>query len=120
MAAPVVAGVAALAFQAHPEWTNDQVKWLLQNTSTALNVSAGQGAGEVNADALVRYSGTPGYANQGLTISDNLVTTNGAVAYNSASWSTASWSAASWSTASWSTANLSTAKFVALSEKSVK
>ncbi len=44
MAAPVVSGIAALAFQKHPEWTNDQVKWLLKNTATPLMVGAGQGA----------------------------------------------------------------------------
>ncbi|PLS79361.1 MAG: hypothetical protein CYG59_13660 [Chloroflexi bacterium] len=115
MAAPVVAGVAALAFQAHPEWTNDQVKWLLLNTSQQLGIGGillpGQGAGEVDATAVVRYSSTPGFANQGLPINQNLVTTDGSTSYSSASWSTASWSTASWSTASWSTASWSTASW---------
>lgn len=133
MAAPVVAGIAALAFQAHPEWTNDQVKWLLMNTALVLGTTTttsstdpitgavttastfnglpGQGAGQIDAEAVVRYVGTPGYANQGLTISEHLTTADGTVAYNSASWSTASWSTASWSTASWSTASWSTASW---------
>ncbi|HYN88931.1 MAG TPA: S8 family peptidase, partial [Ardenticatenaceae bacterium] len=115
MAAPVVAGLAALAFQAHPEWTNDQVKWLLQQTATRLGSSLapviGQGAGEVNAAAVVGYSGVPGFANQNLAISHWLVTSDGSTAYDSSSWSTASWSTASWSTASWSTASWSTASW---------
>ncbi|HEX7101583.1 MAG TPA: S8 family peptidase, partial [Nitrolancea sp.] len=50
MSTAVVSGVAALIFQAHPNWTNDQVKWLLGGTATHLNVdSVRQGAGEVDA-----------------------------------------------------------------------
>ncbi len=126
MAAPVVAGVAALAFQAHPEWTNDQVKWLLMNTATKLGTTTtttdattgtttttftahpGQGAGEIDATKVATYSTTPGYANQGLIISPLLTITDGTITYTAdttASWSTASWSTASWSTASWSTSS---------------
>jgi serine protease AprX len=121
MASPVVAGSAALAFQAHPEWTNDQVKWLLLNTSTLLGDATplpGQGAGEIDAAALAHYSSTPELANQGLTVSDQLVGPNGTTTYTStstASWSTASWSTASWSTASWSTASWSTASWSTVS-----
>ncbi len=87
------------------------------NTATVLGEAtplAGQGAGEVDAAKVVRYSGTPQFANQGLTANEQLVGPNGTVVYDSAaswstaSWSTASWSTASWSTASWSTSNLST------------
>ena len=49
----------------------------------------------MDATAIVRYVGTPGYANQNLTISQQLVTADGATTYGSASWSTASWSTAS-------------------------
>ncbi len=128
MAAPVVSGIAALAFQKHPEWTNDQVKWLLMNTATSLAVSAGQGRGEVNATSVVNFSGTPSRANQGLTASEQLIGPNGATVYTSdstaswstASWSTASWSTASWSTASWSTANTSTVNFSSADEATVE
>jgi serine protease AprX len=128
MAAPVVSGVAALAFEDHPEWTNDQIKWLLLNTSTRLNVAAGQGAGQVNASALVNFKGTPGTANEGLKINELLIGPDGAVNYtanstaswSTASWSTASWSTASWSTASWSTSNTSTENDNAAAEQVVK
>jgi serine protease AprX len=115
MSAPVVAGVAALAFQAHPEWTNDQVKWLLMNTAAKLgdqqNPLPGQGAGLVNAAAIVTYRNPPSFANQGLVRSDLLVVANGETVYTSANWSTANWSTANWSTANWSTANWSTANW---------
>ncbi len=126
MSTPVVAGLAALAFQAHPEWTNDQVKWLIQNTALRLGGDspvAGQGAGQVDAAAVTRYSGTPGFANQGLTINEQLIGPNGATTYtnnSSASWSTASWSTASWSTATWSTANFSTASWATSTESSIE
>jgi serine protease AprX len=131
MATPVVAGVAALAFQAHPEWTNDQTKWLLLNTSTQLRLITtttttlvpGQGAGEVDAAAVVTYSGTLGRANQGLTISAQLIGPDGATTYTSQStgnWSTANWSTANWSTANWSTANWSTMSCTVVSQQEVQ
>ncbi len=127
MAAPVVSGIAALAFQKHPEWTNDQVKWLLLNTATRLPVDRGQGHGEVNAMSVVNFSATPSRANQGLRANEQLIGPNGATVYtndstaswSTASWSTASWSTASWSTASWSTANTGTVNFSSADEKTV-
>src|SRR4051794_4951300 len=49
MSAPVVAGVVALVLQAHPEWTPDQVKWALTNTSR----SPKNRLGEVNAVSVL-------------------------------------------------------------------
>jgi serine protease AprX len=108
MAAPVVAGTAALIFQAHPEYTNDAVKWLLMNTATPLSGVVGSGAGEVNAGAALAYGGTPGVANAGTPISLQLVGPDGATSYATTSWSTTSWSTTSWSTTSWSTTSWST------------
>jgi serine protease AprX len=130
MAAPVVSGLAALAFEANPHWTNDQVKWLLQNTATRIGSSTspvpGQGAGQVDGAAVVRYSGTPGSANQGLTASDLLVGPDGKTTYtsdsaasswSSSSWSSSSWSSSSWSSSSWSSSNWSTASLSAADEE---
>ncbi|HEU5316494.1 MAG TPA: S8 family peptidase [Chloroflexota bacterium] len=122
MAAPVVAGLAALAFEAHPEWTNDQLKWVLQNTATPLaNVpAAAQGAGEVDAQKVVQYTGTVESANQGQPISLQLVGPNGETVYtesttstssSTSTWSTSSWSTSSWSTSSWSTSSWSTSSW---------
>jgi len=58
MAAPYVAGVAALMKQTHPTWTNEQIKAALMNTAVDLADSVSrqvprQGAGRVNIpDAL--------------------------------------------------------------------
>ncbi|HET7038116.1 MAG TPA: S8 family peptidase [Thermomicrobiaceae bacterium] len=116
MAAPVVSGVAALIFQAHPEYTNDQVKWLMMQTATPPPLLAlGMGAGEVNATAAAGYSGTPGYANQGLLISLQLLGPNGATSYDlntsSSSWSSSSWSSSSWSSSSWSSSSWSSSSW---------
>ena len=111
MAAPIVSGVGALAFQAHPEWTNDQIKWLLLHTSAALGPAGqlpGQGAGEVDAVALTRFGATPSLANQGQQISGLLLGPNGATTYvgqSSGKWSSANWSSANWTSANWSTTN---------------
>jgi serine protease AprX len=116
VAAPMVAGVAALAFQQHPEWTNDAVKWLLAGTATKLGGAQplpGQGAGLVDAAALVTYAGTPGVANSGLPISQQLIAPSGATTYASTSWSTTSWSSTSWSTTSWSTSSWSSTSWSA-------
>ena len=122
MAAPVVSGAAALIFQAHPEYTNDQVKWLLMNQADLLgtrtwygfNAFAGQGAGEIDVYSALSYGKTPQYANQGVTISGQLTGPNGATTYSNgmtSSWSTSSWSTSSWSTSSWSTSSWSTSSW---------
>ena len=57
-AAPVVAGAAALAFQANPALTANTVKGILQFTSQRLrNLDVmTQGAGEVNVAGVVRFA----------------------------------------------------------------
>jgi serine protease AprX len=104
MAAPQVAGVAALAFQRTPALTNDAVKWLLVNTATRLGGATpppGQGAGLVDATATVTYAGTPGVANGGLPINVHLVGPNGATIYTPLSPTGATWTEGGWDSTTW-------------------
>jgi serine protease AprX len=125
MATAVMSGVAALIFQAHPLWTNDQVKWLVTQSSNVQVLGGshpylGQGAGEVNAQADVSYFGIPGFANQGLTISGLLVGPYGLTTYLNAvlgltlsplSWATSPWANTSWSSSSWSSSSWSSSSW---------
>jgi subtilisin family serine protease len=56
MATPHVAGVAALVYSAHPNWTNQQVRQQIESTATPLGNSWLYGAGLVNATAAVNLS----------------------------------------------------------------
>ena len=49
MATPHVAGVAALIFSTHPDWSPEQVKYRIINTATNLGPAEKYGAGLVNA-----------------------------------------------------------------------
>jgi len=115
MSAAVVSGAAAVMVQAHPEWTNDQVKWALMGSAQQLGTSdpttgaftpyPGQGAGEIDVHAALTRSGSTGFANQGLTISPLLAGPNGATTYTTSSttssWKTSSWKTSLWKTSSW-------------------
>jgi serine protease AprX len=117
-AAPMVAGAAALAFEKHPEWTNDAVKWLLTGTATRLGGNTplpGQGAGLVDASRLVNYTGTPGVANDGLPVSVQLTGPDGATTYTTSSWTTSSWTTSSWTTSSWTTSSWTTSSWTSSS-----
>jgi serine protease AprX len=105
MAAPQVAGVAALALQRNPSLTNDALKWLLMSTAGKVGPGSaplpGQGAGQVDAQAAVMYARTPGVANAGLRISPHLVGPGGAMVYTGAGGMSASWSEGGWNTTEW-------------------
>jgi subtilisin len=53
MATPEVAGVAALVYSAHPDWTSEQVKQKMISTATPLGNTTLFGAGLVNASAAL-------------------------------------------------------------------
>ena len=63
MAAPVVAGAVADLLQARPGLTPNQVKAIVLATARTVK----NGANEVSAMNMERYTGTPAAANQGLT-----------------------------------------------------
>jgi serine protease AprX len=105
MAAPIVAGIAALAFAKNPGLSNDGLKWLMTRSATPL-AGAGAGAGEVNATALFAYAGTIGLANRGLPISKRLVGPGGATTYSGqgptgAGWTEGGWDASRWAEGGW-------------------
>jgi serine protease AprX len=120
MAAPVISGVVALMLEAHPEWTPDQVKWVLQNTTRlygltdkdaekAIEEAKKQGKeleyvpGMVGADNAVHYPETPGFANQGLEPHPAFIdpTTGEVLQQRHMGWSHMSWSHMSWAHMSW-------------------
>jgi serine protease AprX len=107
MAAPVVAGIAALAFSRNAGLSNDGLKWLMTQTATPLAV-AGAGAGEVNAAALFGYAGALGLANRGLPLSTRLVGPGGATTYSrpgatGTSWAEGGWDSTAWAEGGWDT-----------------
>jgi serine protease AprX len=100
MAAPVVAGAAALLLQARPELNPDQVKALLtQNVNPTAD-----GRAEISVPAAL--AATPGSANQGLepapAVKDALVAAG--LDPTRATWTRATWTRATWTRATWTRA----------------
>jgi serine protease AprX len=99
--APQVAGAAVLLLQAHPEWTPDQVKWVLARTTRAVT---GSTQGALDISAAVTYTGTPGLANVGVPPAPQAAPGTGStVTPTTSSWNTSSWNTSSWNTSSWNT-----------------
>jgi serine protease AprX len=109
MAAPMVAGAAAIGFQLDPSLTPNRIKALLMNNERALSESIG----EVSLNEAARaFSGDGGAtANKGLSPSSFIDPATGEIDYSRSSWSRSSWSSAgellrsSWSRSSWSCAS---------------
>jgi serine protease AprX len=104
--APQVTGAAAILFQQHPDWSPDQVKWLLRNVARPVNNSA---AGSLALDAAVAFTGTPDLANQGvpaLVCAPNTpCIVSGSVGTVSSSWNSSSWNSSSWNSSSWNSSS---------------
>ena len=84
MAAPVVAGVAALVLERYPKATPDQIKWLLTEAARPY-ASAPDGVPGLDSVATmaVAQSATPwGSANAGLTRNFGIVATTGTVSWS--------------------------------------
>lgn len=112
-AAPQVAGAAALAFQMHPDWSPDQVKYTL--VYRARSVQAG-GLTTLSIGSLVNVQFPDGAANQGvaaLVCRPNgtcLTGTTVASAWDSSTWNSSTWNSSTWNSSTWnsSTWNSST------------
>ena len=109
IAAPSVAGVAALYIEANPSVRPGQLKGVLRATATALPF-AGSGAGYPDAARAVDYIGLLGNADRGLDpnnylkvlyMAANNLTTLPVVSWDSVSWDNVSWSSVSWDNVSW-------------------
>jgi serine protease AprX len=103
MAAPVVSGAAALVFDAHPDWTPDQVKSTLIATGRDIYGVVD----EVNVYTAVSLSTPFSGANAGKTPNELIDTATGDIDYTRSSWGRSSWGAlpqsdgASWARSSW-------------------
>jgi len=108
MAAPMVAGAAAIGFQLMPSLTPDRIKALLRDSDRALTDTIDELS---LVDAARRFATDGGrLANQGLTPNEYIDPATGEIDYTRSSWSRSSWSNASdllrssWSRSSWSMA----------------
>jgi serine protease AprX len=103
MAAPVVAGVAALLIQAHPDWTPDQIKSTLMATGRDVPGAID----EVNAAAAMAVSEPSSGANAGLIPNTLIDPETGDIDYARSSWGRSSWGRApeplspGWARSSW-------------------
>jgi hypothetical protein len=109
-AAPQVAGAAAIIFQAHPDYSPDNLKWVLLAKDGAKPKSSGVGA--LSLSSSYNLAGTPGRANQGYEalvcapgstcLSGSTVASKwSSTSWNSSSWNSSSWNSSSWNSTSW-------------------
>jgi len=109
-AAPQVAGAAAIIFQAHPEYSPDNVKWVLIAKQGAKPKDSKTGS--LSLSSSYNLAGTPGRANQGVAalvcapgracLSGSTVASSwDSSSWNSSSWNSSSWNSSSWNSSSW-------------------
>jgi serine protease AprX len=117
MAAPMVAGAAAIGFQLDPTLTPNRIKALLRDSDRPLTDTIDELS---LVDAARRFYNDGGrLANQGLTPNQYIDPATGDIDYTRSSWSRSSWSDAgellrsSWSRSSWSLAPETLASYAA-------
>ncbi len=107
--APQVAGAAAIIFQWHPDYSPDNVKWVLiaKQGSKPKNSKIGS----LSLSSSYNLGGTPGRANQGVPAlvcpPDVSCLSGSAVAssWDSSSWNSSSWNSSSWNSSSWNSSS---------------
>jgi serine protease AprX len=98
-AAPQVAGAAAVLLQQHPEWTPDQVKWVLTQTARLLSDHSGP---SLDLAAATAYADTPPAANAGIPYSTfGMPDWTSALLQSPGSWQGKSWQKDTWNGNSW-------------------
>jgi serine protease AprX len=108
-AAPQVAGAAALILQAHPDYSPDNVKWVLIAKQGAKPKNSKIGA--LSLSSSYNLAGTPGRANQGvpaLVCAPGTTCLSGstvASSWDSSSWNSFSWNSSSWNSSSWNSSS---------------
>ena len=109
VAAPSLAGVAALYVESNPTVRPGQAKGVLLATANAL-AFAGSGAGYPDAAHAIGYVGLVGNADHGLDpnnylkvlyLAANHLTTVPVVSWDSVSWDSVSWDSVSWDSVAW-------------------
>jgi len=107
-AAPQVAGAAAIIFQAHPDWSPDEVKYALIERAKSL------GRNDITALSVWRVANLnkpKGRANQGvasLVCGPGMTCLSGstiAANWDSSSWTSSSWTSSSWTSSSWTSSS---------------
>ncbi|MGE5689983.1 MAG: S8 family serine peptidase [Pseudomonadota bacterium] len=104
-AAPQVAGAAAIIFGWHPDYSPDNVKWVLIAKQGAKPKDSKVGA--LSLSSSYNLAGTPGRANQGVPAlvcaPGDTCTTSGTIAstWDSSSWTASSWNGSTWNASSW-------------------
>lgn len=107
MAAPIVAGAAALVLQANPNLTPDQVKYRLKATANANwpgYIATRSGAGYLDIYAAVNGTTTQS-ANTGLQASQMLWTGSDPVNWGSVNWGSVNWGSVNWGSVNWGSVN---------------
>jgi serine protease AprX len=99
MAAPLVAGVAALMLQYDPSLTPDQVKYRLLNTGSAI-ANDEYSFPYLDAFAAV-YSTFTESANVGAVANEMLWTGDDPVTWNSVAWNSVAWNSVAWNSVAW-------------------
>jgi serine protease AprX len=109
-AAPQVAGAAAIIFQSHPDYSPDNVKWVLIAKQGSKPKSSK--IGSLSLSSSYNLAGAPGRANQGVPalvcapgatcLTGSTVASNwDSSSWNSSSWNSSSWNSSSWNSTSW-------------------
>ena len=107
VAAPMVAGAAALLVQSNPNLTPDQVKYRLLATANKSWQGYGSdkaGAGYLDISAAVQ-SNASASSNTGLPASQLLWSGSQPVTWGSVNWNSVNWNSVNWNSVNWNSVN---------------